>query len=88
MVVEVNNRLPLKVHAEIPKDEMAFEPVAKLPVGALIFQCQKVNDTWWKGVIIREGEKETVYFAVKYTQPIREALTPESINMEGGTGTE
>ncbi|MFC2171479.1 hypothetical protein ACFLU6_02475 [Acidobacteriota bacterium] len=85
MVVEVNNTLPLKVHAEIPKADMAYEPIAKLPVGALIFGCQKVSDAWWKGVIIREGEKETIYFAVQFTEPLEDVLTPPEIQTEGET---
>jgi hypothetical protein len=82
IVVAVNNDRPLKVHGEIPSGAGAENVVTRLPIGSLIFNCQKVTDYWWKGAIIQDEQKTEVFFAVKYTEPLRDTLSPSL------TGTE
>jgi hypothetical protein len=84
VVIAVNNDMPLRVHSEIPSSDGMSEIVDKLPIGAVIFQGQKVTDTWWKGVIIKEGEKVPIFFAAKYTRPLYEAL----LESQGGPSVE
>jgi hypothetical protein len=79
IVVAVKNDQPLRVHAEIPTSATADNIVAKLPIGTLLFNCQQITDTWWKGAILKEGEKVEVVFAVKYTEPLRNNIAPSLI---------
>ena len=79
VVIAINNELPLRVHSQMPSSrETASEVVDTLPVGSVIFRAQKVTDSWYKGVVLKQGEQVPIYFAVKYTKPLREELTPES----------
>jgi len=79
IVVAVKNDQPLRVHAEIPTSATADNIVAKLPIGTLLFNCQQITDTWWKGAILKEREKVEVVFAVKYTEPLRNNIAPSLI---------
>lgn len=78
IVIEINNDMPLRVHSAIPSDES--EVVTTLPTGAVLFQAKKVNETWMRAVIFEKGEKTEVYFAAKYTKPLRDSLMED----EGG----
>ena len=78
LVIEINNDNPLRVHSAVPSSES--EVVTTLPIGAVIFQAKKVSETWMRGVIFQEGQKTEVYFAAKYTKPLRDSLVAD----EGG----
>jgi len=79
LVIAVNNALPLRVHSEIPTAAGTSEVVTELPVGGVIFQSQKISERWWKGLVMKDGEKTPVYFAVQFTKPLRDELTPPTI---------
>lgn len=79
IVVEVNNRMPLRVHSQMP-GKTESEVITKLPVGAVIFQAKQVSPAWWRGIILQEGQKTEVYFAERYTKPLRDEM------MTAGTG--
>ena len=72
IVMEVNDRRPLRVHSELPGQ--GGEVVDRLPIGAAIFQAKKVTDKWWRGIVFKDDEQTEVYFAAQYTKPLRDEL--------------
>jgi len=82
LVIEVNDDTPLRVHSDVPSAESTV--VARMPIGAVIFQARKVTERWWRGVIFQEGEKTEVYFAVNFTKPLREELMAADTGLEVG----
>lgn len=83
VVIEVNNRMPLRVHSEMP-GKSESQVVTKLPIGAVIFQSKQVSPAWWRGVILQEGQKTEVFFAERYTKPLRDELMTSGVASNTG----